>query len=557
MKNKINIFVLSLLIFTACDSGMERIQTGTNTEESVYSDRIKTRQVLNNLYGCTKLTNGDGGFAAFSASGGVVYLDCATDNAFTPIDYSSAHTHNQSTISSSGVGLNGGHPWTFYYNAIRNASLFIQKVDKSPLSTDEKESSKLQARFLRALYYAELFRWYGELVILPEPISATNLDQKKSSIDKTVEYIVSEFDAIANLLPAEWDETNYGRVTKGAVLAYKARTLLYAASPLNNPSNDAGKWEKASQACWDVIDMKHYGLYYDAGNRALSYARLFNQRSSTEHIFSYLRAEAQNLYANLPSGSPWNNNSNWYVGTVPTQNLVDAYDMLNGQEPITGYDANGSPIINAASGYNEKEPYTNRDPRLEMTVLCHGNTWKVENKVIALNMISLDDRSKTSGYILRKFLDDRIDHRQGSTTNMNYPMFRYAEILLSYAEAQNELNHQDVAVTYINMVRERAGVGALPKTGWTKETLRTRLQKEYRVEFAFEDNRFFDARRWNKAQDWFSQRVYKMMVTGTLEKPLYQRNRLADRVFLPKCYRMPIPQKEVDNSENIEQNPGW
>lgn len=557
MKNKINIFVLSLLLFAACNSGMERIQTGSNTEESVYSDRVKTRQVLNNLYGCTKLSNGDGGFSAFSASGGIPFLDCATDNAFTPIDYSTAHMHSQSTISSSNVGFNGGHPWTFYYNAIRNATLFIQKVGNSPLSTEEKESSKLQARFLRALYYAELFRWYGELVILPEPISATDLDQKKSSIEKTVEYIETELATIAPLLPLQWDETNYGRATRGAALAYRARTLLYAASPLNNPSNDAGKWERASQACWDVIDLKHYSLFYDADNRPLSYARQFNQRYSTENIYSYLRGEAQNLYANLPAGSPWNNNASWYVGTNPTQNLVDAYDMLNGQEAITGYDANGTPVINTASGYDESHPYRNRDPRLGMTILCQGDTWRVENKTVVLDVLSLDERSKATGYILRKFLDDRIDHRQGATTNMNYPMFRYAEILLSYAEAQNELNYQDVSVTYINMIRERAGVGALPRTGWTKETLRARIQKEYRIEFAFEDNRFFDARRWDKAKDWFSQRVYKVNVSGTLATPVFTRNRLADRVFLPKCNRMPIPQKEIDNSDNIEQNPGW
>ena len=558
MKNKIIILGVSLLLLAACDSGMDRIQTGTNNEESVYADRVKTRQVLNNLYAYAKLTNGNGGFIAFSASGAIPFLDCATDNADTPVDYSSSHTHNQSTISSADVGLSGGHPWTHYYNAIRNAMLFINKVDRSPLSDEEKASSKVQARFLRALYYAELFRYYGRVAILEEPISATDFSKERASLDETVEYITREFDAVAAQLPLDWDETNYGRATRGAALAYKARTLLYAASPLNNPSNDKTKWDAAAKAFRAVIDLNRYELYYDSDNRALSYARLFNQRPCKEMIYSYLRGETQDLYANLPSGSPWNNNGGWYVGTVPTQNLVDAYDMLNGEEPITGYDANGAPIINRASGYDDQQPYKDRDPRLGMTVLYHGATWTVENKSVALDMSSLDDKSKTTGYILRKFLDDRIDHRQGSTTHMNYPMFRYAEILLGYAEALNEQGHPELAVPYINQVRDRAGVKGLPLTGWTTETLRKRLQKEYRVEFAFEDSRFFDARRWKKAEEWFSQRIYKIEVTGSLEAPVYERVRRADRIFLPKCYRLPIPQKEIDNSNGlIEQNEGW
>lgn len=558
MKSKTIIATLFLLLLAACDSGMDRIQTGTNNEESVYADRVKTRQILNNLYAYARLTNSYGGFVAFSASGAIPFLDCATDNADTPVDYSTSHTHNQSTISSSEVGLTGGHPWTHFYNGIRNAMLFMDKVDKSPLSDEEKASSKVQARFLRALYYAELFRYYGSVVILEEPISATDFSKERAGIQQTVDYITGEFDAVAAQLPLEWDETNYGRATRGAALAYKARTLLYAASPLNNPSNDKTKWEAAAKAFEAVMALNRYELYYDPDNRALSYARMFNQRPCREMIYSYLRGETQDLYANLPSGSPWNNNAGWYVGTVPSQNLVDAYDMLNGEEPITGYDANGAPIVNPASGYDDRDPYKNRDPRLGMTILYHGATWKVENKVVALDMVNLDDKSKTTGYILRKFLDDRIDHRQGATTNLNYPMFRYAEILLGYAEALNEQGYPERAVPYINQVRDRAGVKGLPLTGWTTETLRKRLQKEYRVEFAFEDSRFFDARRWKKAEEWFSQRIYKIEVTGSLEAPVYRRVRRADRIFLSKCYRLPIPQKEIDNSDGlIEQNEGW
>ena len=182
---------------------MERIQTGTNTEELIYADAAKTRQILNNLYARTRLTQGS--FSSFSGDG-VTFLDCATDNAYAPIEYSSAHTHGKSTMSASDIAMNGGHPWTFYYNSIRNATLFIQKVDKSVLSDEEKASSKLQARFLRALYYAELYRWYGGVVLLgDEIISPTDLDRSRSTAEATVDYIVSELADVASQLPLEWD----------------------------------------------------------------------------------------------------------------------------------------------------------------------------------------------------------------------------------------------------------------------------------------------------------------------------------------------------------------
>ena len=134
MKKNIILTAFSLLLLYGCTGDMERIQTGTNTEELIYADAAKTRQILNNLYARTRLTQGS--FSSFSGDG-VTFLDCATDNAYAPIEYSSAHTHGKSTMSASDIAMNGGHPWTFYYNSIRNATLFIQKVDKSVLSDEE------------------------------------------------------------------------------------------------------------------------------------------------------------------------------------------------------------------------------------------------------------------------------------------------------------------------------------------------------------------------------------------------------------------------------------
>ena len=317
---------------------------------------------------------------------------------------------------------------------------------------------------------------------------------------------------------------------------------------------DRKKWEDARDALSAVMGLNIYDLYYDTQNPELSYAHYFCERKTKENIYTYLLAANATMHSNLPQGAPWNEKS--YVGCTPTQNLVDAYDMKDGTEPITGYDANGQPIINKNSGYDDKNPYENRDPRLKMTIFYHGNTFDLNGSQQALDMTDVDDKSKSSGYLVLKYLDDRIGHKSSGNSNYdcNPQMIRYAEILLGYAETLNELGDSKT----VNLIRKRAGVGELDENkNWNKDELRQRIYKEYRVEFAFEDNRFFDARRWAKAEEWFSKPVYKVTVTGSLENPTYTRSLLEERIFLSKCYHFPIPQQEVDNSQNIEQNAGW
>ena len=275
-----------------------------------------------------------------------------------------------------------------------------------------------------------------------------------------------------------------------------------------------------SQNCIQVPMASQIGttvtVRYDTQNPELSYAHYFCERKTKENIYTYLLAANATMHSNLPQGAPWNEKS--YVGCTPTQNLVDAYDMKDGTEPITGYDANGQPIINKNSGYDDKNPYENRDPRLKMTIFYHGNTFDLNGSQQALDMTDVDDKSKSSGYLVLKYLDDRIGHKSSGNSNYdcNPQMIRYAEILLGYAETLNELGDSKNAVKTVNLIRKRAGVGELDENkNWNKDELRQRIYKEYRVEFAFEDNRFFDARRWAKAEEWFSKPVYKVTVTGS------------------------------------------
>ena len=172
---------------------------------------------------------------------------------------------------------------------------------------------------------------------------------------------MDEFDALSQpgVLPDSYEASDYGRATRGMAMAYKARTLLYAASELHKASGRT--WKEAADAAKALIDEGLYELYYDpSGER--NYARLFNTRVNSEIILSYLGSDTDLMMKCMPPWNPWNVGKE--LATCPTQWLIDAFDMADGTEPIIGY--NGTePIINPESGYDEQNPYANRDPRLQ------------------------------------------------------------------------------------------------------------------------------------------------------------------------------------------------
>ncbi|MCH5598980.1 RagB/SusD family nutrient uptake outer membrane protein [Niabella ginsengisoli] len=428
------------------------------------------------------------------------------------------------------------------------------------MTEEEKRSSANQARFLRAYYYHELFRWFGPLVITTEPIDPFIFDStKRENLKTTVDFIVNEFDALSQdgALPDRWEGSEYGRATKTAAMGYKARTLLYAASPLYQESGVT--WAQAAQAALDLITYADsrslHSLYVAPGEPNKNYSRYFNERANAENILVYLRDPTNDLYNLFPAFNPWNVNKE--LTTVPTQWLVDCYDMADGSEPIVGYNADNSPIINPASGYNEQDPYKNRDPRFYQTILYHGATWPNVNKGRA----TVDIRTPNnwgSGYFLVKYLDDRIDHRDGGTTSMNFIMMRYAEILLDYAEAINEAennaNARLMAVEQLNRIRERAGItNPLNAADFTQATLRERIRKERRIELCFEEHRFFDIRRWMIAKTVMNKPAIGITIRGGQ----FVRSRLDNRNYSDRMNLLPLPVDEVNNAPLIYQNPGY
>ncbi len=460
--------------------------------------------------------------------------------------------------------------WGHYYSAIRSANIFLENYSLEQLERfeyndgykDEMDKAKrypYEVRFLRAWFYFELAKRYGDIPLLTRSYGTDEINSvEKSSFNDVVNFIVAECDAVAPLLPASYRSLPFqetGRATKGAALALKSRVLLYAASPLHNPSGDGPKWDAAARAAGDVIsNAEAEGWYslvpgvglFSNGNTVLTAKELIFERRSTGDSNSF---EATNLPIGYEGGRS---------GNTPTQNLVDAFEMKDG----TSFDWNNP--VHAAN------PYLNRDPRFYKTVACNGSQLMqsamkstVETFTGGKNGQPINGATLT-GYYLRKYIDETISLIPTApiVKPHHYVLLRYAEILLNHAEAMNEWNGPDYkdaahplsARETLNRVRAYAGMPAIEDAG-SKDAFRNRIRNERRVELAFEDHRFWDIRRWKTGD--VVKAIYGVEVT--LDEGIYQytKQKIQDRVWNDKMYLYPIPDTERYVNENLTQNPGW
>lgn len=441
--------------------------------------------------------------------------------------------------------------YTNMYNYIRRTNLFLENSPTSKIiPVSAIPALRGEAFFLRAYYHFELFKRYGAIIIVNRSFGVKeDLDLPKNTFDEVVNQITSDCDsAAAVLLPSMSDQSvsDRGRASQTAALALKARTLLYAASPLNNPGGDVAKWQKAADAAKEVITLGKHALLSTA-----QHPNIWNYTSqayNAEVIFASVADNVNNIEsANAPIS---------YDGargrTNPTQELVDAFEMRT----------TGKPITDPTSGYAATNPYANRDPRLGLFIMFNGSPFKsrvvetfVEGKD---NLVSNINTTKT-GYYMRKFMYDAANWATNAANNVRRPWvhFRYAEVLLNYAEALNEAQGPVADVyTNVNLIRTRAGLPVLP-AGLTKDQMRNRIQNERRVELCFEEHRFFDVRRWKKGEEFFNKPVSGMRITKTGTTFTYEVIPVENRVFTEKNYRFPFPQSELNRTTKLQQNPGW
>jgi hypothetical protein len=454
--------------------------------------------------------------------------------------------------------------WDFYYRAIRSANIFLENYSLEKLERfqynenygDDLAKAKIypyEVRFLRALFFFELARRYGDIPLLTRSYQTDEINEvQKSSFGDVVNFIVTECDEIAPLLPVSHRDfyLETGRVTRGAVLALKSRVLLYAASLLYNQAGDASKWELAAKAAGDLISKAESGDWY----RLVPDVKLFSNGNSVltakELIFERRNGDSNDFEArNLPIGFEGGNS-----GNTPTQNLVDAFEMKDG----TPFDWNNP--THAAN------PYLNRDPRFYKTIAYNGSTLMgitVETFNGGKNGLPINGATLT-GYYLKKYIDETVSLSPTGPVKKphHYVLFRYAEIFLNYAEALNEWRGPDYkddtytlsAREALNRIRTYAKMPAVTGDN-SKDAFRIRVQRERRIELAFEDHRFWDIRRWKTGE------LVKTINGVSIDKNgggfQYSKQKIQDRVWDDKMYLYPIPQSEIFVNGNLKQNPGW
>jgi hypothetical protein len=485
--------------------------------------------------------------------------------------------------------------WPVLYARIRQVNIFLENIEEATFDdTKLKERLKGEVHFLNAYFYHNLVRLYGGVPLVTKAYALKDeFIIPRSSLQECIDYIVDEADLAASLLPNGYgpafgsDPKDIGRATKGAALALKSRILLYAASDLyNDPSwaggyanpelisttgDRAAKWQAAKEAAKAVIDLGFYSLQTGSGDPVKDYTDVFLSKTSSEAIFSRFfiknRGWEDGALPGLANGP--NGYHNW-GGNTPIQELVDDYEMVDG----TKFDWNNPTHAGA--------PYENRDPRLSASILYDQALWRPRpsdvaeidpvGKIIIRSVETapgvytpgLDTRDGPiedwnggySGYYLRKFIDPAVVHEYaaaGGNQEAPWHFFRYGEILLNYAEACAELGQDAEARTYLNMLRERAGMPDITESG---AGLMARLQNERRIELVFEQHRYFDIRRWMIAPQAMGRNANGIVITDPLAGPVtYTRNKIQDRAWNNKMYFLPIIQDEINRNSELKQNP--
>jgi hypothetical protein len=362
----------------------------------------------------------------------------------------------------------------------------------------------------------------GVPLILTEPDPNEQASLPRNTRDEVVQQVLKDLDAAAATLPVKYTvATDIGRATKGAALALKARVLLFEASPLINTTGDKAKWKTAAEAAKAVMDLAGtgYALFPD-------YRKLFlpQNDNSVESVFDVQFITPQ-------QGSSFDLIGRQYNTNAPLRDLIDAYLMKDGL-PHTA-----SPLYNAA------KPYENRDPRMYQTIVYPGDTFQGE--------LVTPSRFVVTGYGTKKYTvydkEPNSNNIQGDRSEINYMVIRFADVLLMYAEAQNEAAGPDASVyAVLDQIRTRAGMPKVAE-GKTQAYLREIIRLERRIELAQEGFYYNDIRRWKLAEK-------------VLNAPIltHDNKTIMTRTFNPaRDYWWPVPDVQRDRNPSLEQNQGY
>lgn len=477
----------------------------------------------------------NGCYAGWEDGYNTVYMDCASDNAYNQYPWEGYTYYGNGTITPSSP--NAQNRWSF--TTIQRCNWFLENIDPTPMSADMKARFKAEARFLRAYQYFTMTQLYGDVPLVKKSLTAAEANVVTRTPKAEVQaFILSELTEIASQLPVKYSGSDIGRITRGAALSLKARIELFT-----------GKYADAAADASTVMTLG-YSLFP-------SYQDLFRiQNENNSEVILDIQYKENDV-------------SNWYLGVMPSSSFGGWSSIVPTQDAVDAYETStGKLITDATSGYSAADPYNNRDPRLTASVVCPGQLYEGHyfNSIESgtADFYNGGNNSPT-GYSVKKFTARLADYADMWNTGLNIIVIRYAEILLTYAEAKIEAGTIDETVYQaIDAIRTRAG---MPKTDRTvykdQASLRQLVRRERRVELAFEGLRWYDIQRWKIGPETVGKNVTgvrlgkvdpatgKLTLTGDHLK-------VEERSFDPdKNYLWPVPQKEMDINKNLVQNPKY
>lgn len=548
MKNAVKYTVaflsgVSLLAFAGCNP-LDQAPTNKFTDDTFWSSADRAQSVVNmaynQMYSHTKFLDDE----------------ALSDNIFEQRGGPDTRTIRTGTANAS-TGLFESE-WKWIYQGIKTCNVFMDKVDLVPdLDEDSKAGMIAQIKFIRAYLYFRAVNFYGAV---PFFLSDITLDQSKTSVrtpkSDIIPQLVSEVESVIPVLPSrdELSASDNGKITKAAAMVLLARIYMY------NPDLYPDWASEVADICDDLIhnqaEYGTYSLFTTADEHCSAYENLFMSayEYNSEVILDYSAMET------IKQWTTFNNLAPMAVGSAliqraPTRELVDDYLMFNGKK-----------IDESGSGYNESDPYSNRDPRLLYTIGCHGKIWKDVNNNGAYTEYTLDvlsneskdkfsvgSNSTPTGFFVRKYYD--MGHGPEFKQWNNIIMMRYADVLLMYAEAKHALGEfdQNVWDETIRPIRERAGfsedVCAYPSS-LGSDQMQDLIRRERRCELALEGLRYYDILRWNIGSDVLNCNVRSSSETGSVI--------LDARVFSDRDKLWSIPQSQLELVPTLlPNNPGY
>ncbi len=513
-------------VLTSCSKELLETQPNDRYSEEIYWTSEKNAvAALNGCYAVLKEAGLFGGTAT------PLWEETATPNAY---NYDNSFGFNvialgTQTASPANPSEIINRRWSDSYRGIGRVNTLLAEIDKVPMTDVLKTQMKAEAKFLRGLYYSLFEMYYGGVpIILDKPNVATQSDLPRNTRTEVVQQVLKDLDEAAAVLPTKYtNAADKGRATKGAALSIKARVLLFEASPLINTTNDAAKWTTAANAAKAVMDLAAqagYDLFPNYRNMFLP-----ANENNQEVIFDVqFKAPEQ-------TGNSFDLIVRQFNTNAPLRDLIDAYYMKDGL-PITE-----SPL------YNPAKPYENREPRFYQSIVFPGDTYLG-------SVVTPTTPFKITGYTFKKYgIYDNLPSTnilmQGQSET-NYVVMRYADILLMYAEAQNEALSAPDATVYsaLNKVRQRAGLVPFEvPLGKTKAEMREIIRRERRIEFAGEGFYYTDIRRWKIAEQVMNATIFNS-----------ENKAIVKRSFDPaRDYWWPVPQTQLDLNRNLTQNANY